>query len=121
MTLPQGPSLSSSLLSRRGNGSDPVLSSRGGQCWASIWASSLSPSRHLRWVVVLEGAVAGVCQREGLVPRPPGIHPPTGSFCARSPVSLPRQQGPCPQEAALLQEGGPLPGPETGLLSNTQK
>ena len=25
------------------------------------------------------------------------------------------------QSRYLLQEGGPLPGPETGLLSNTQK
>ena len=24
-------------------------------------------------------------------------------------------------EMVVLQEGGPLPGPETGLLSNTQK
>ena len=25
------------------------------------------------------------------------------------------------ETAELLQEGGPIPGPETGLLSNTQK
>ena len=26
-----------------------------------------------------------------------------------------------PHQGVLLQEGGPLPGPETGLLSNTRK
>lgn len=46
--------------------------------------------------------MAGVCGHAGLVLRPPSIHPPTGSFCARSPVSLQTQQGPCPQEEACL-------------------
>lgn len=56
MTFPQGPSLGSSLSRRPGNGSDLVLSSRGGQCRANIWASPLSPSSCLGRVAISGGS-----------------------------------------------------------------
>ena len=66
---------------------------------------------------MLRGATCGICVQEW--------HP---KWCAlRVTVPWKEHSSPgrshlgAPALAILLQEGGPLPGPETGLLSNTQK
>ena len=56
--------------------------------------------RHLMGQPLYCSAADGRCgEREAMVMAPPSMH----------------------DLAVLFQEGGPLPGPETGLLSNTQK
>ena len=114
VTRPQGPSLSSNLPSRRGNGSDPVLSSRGGQCWASIWASSLSPSRHLRRVVVLGGQWQESVSVKAWFQDPQGsTHPQVHSVPGALPACR-HSRAPALRRWPCCRKADPFQGPKLG-------
>ena len=60
-------------------------------------------------------------QPEGPGPEAPGFGERAGELTLQTSLSHSGREPRTQTETLLLQEGGPLPGPEAGLLSNTRK